>query len=61
MTDADKKIAKLEKEVETLKKQLAQAVRGLTAMERKLNRVYHSNQSLSGQVQAIAHNQRRQQ
>lgn len=57
--DKDKKIAALEKQVgtlekqvQTLHKQLVQAVRGMSALEKKLNRVYHDHNNLATQTRA---------
>lgn len=54
MDDKDKKIAALEKDVTLLKKQLAQAVRALTQMEKKMTRVYHDHNNVARTVQNIS-------
>lgn len=63
MLEKEKRVAALEREVKALKadtlllkKQLAQAVRGMSAMEKKMNRTYHS-----GHTSTIAVNRLSQQ
>lgn len=61
MLDKDKKITKLENDVKTLtkdtlllKKQLAQTVRGMIAMEKKLNRSYHTGHAATISINRLA-------
>ncbi len=61
MAEKDKKLAKLEKDVAILtkdtlllKKQLAQAVRGMIAMEKKLDRSYHTGHSATISINRIS-------
>jgi septal ring factor EnvC (AmiA/AmiB activator) len=59
MDEKDKKIAALEKDVDSLKKALKSAVSAITTLEKKVNRVYHAHNNTASTVSSIAAQLRR--